>query len=64
MNGLAAELSASAAKVVYQPEDQAEGDTEENAGGERKIEGTVIAAMDDVSGQAAKTEGKLGAEVE
>ena len=55
-------VMASAPKVVYQPEDQAEGHTEENARGERKIECAVIAAVDDVSGHAAKTEGKLGAE--
>ena len=53
-----------ATKVIDDPEDQAEGDTEEDAGSKREIEGAVIAAMDYVSGKAAEAEGKLAAEVE
>jgi len=57
-------MTASAAEMIDEPEDQAEGDAQDDACGEWKIEGAVIAAMDDVSGQAAEAEGKLGAEVE
>ncbi len=46
-----------------EPEKQAQADTEEKTGDDRKVEGGVLAAMHDVAGEAAEAEGELGAEV-
>jgi hypothetical protein len=54
----------SAAEVGKEPEKQAHADTEEQAGDDGKVKGSVFAAMHDVSGKAAEAEGELGAEVE
>jgi hypothetical protein len=54
----------SSAEVGEEPEKQAQADTEEKAGDDRKVKGGVFATMHDISGEAAETEGELGAEVE
>jgi hypothetical protein len=50
--------------VGEEPEEQAQTDTEEQAGDDREIEGGVLAAVDDVAGETAETKGKFTAEVE
>jgi hypothetical protein len=54
----------SSAEVGKEPQKQAQADTEEKAGDDRKVKGGVFATMHDVSGEAAETEGELGAEAE
>jgi len=54
----------STAKLIDQPENQANDHADDQTGDEREIECAVLAAMNDVSGQAAKTERKLWAQIE
>ena len=54
----------SAAKLIDQPENQANGHADDQTGDEREIECAMLAAMNDVSGQAAKAERKLWAQIE
>src|SRR5882672_12424654 len=46
------------------PEEEREAEAEDKAGDDREVEGGVFAAMDDVAGEAAQTEGEVPAEVE
>ena len=50
--------------MVDEPDDQAEKDAENEASNNRKIEGGVFTAMDDVSGQTAEAEGEFAAKIE
>jgi hypothetical protein len=50
--------------VGEEPEDEREGGAEQEAGDDREIEGGVFAAMNDVAGKAAESEGELSTEVE
>jgi hypothetical protein len=45
--------------MVEEPEDQADGGADHQARDERKVECAVLAAVKDVSGQAAEAKGKL-----
>src|SRR5262249_24364328 len=55
----------SAAKLVDDPEYEADQDADDQAGHQRKVERGVPSAMDDdVPGQAAEAEGKLAAEIQ
>src|SRR5215471_21693560 len=54
----------SAAKLVDDPEYEADQDADDQAGHQREVERGVPAAMDDVPGQAAEAEGKLAAEIQ
>jgi len=54
----------SAAKLIDQPENQANDHADDQTGDEREIECAMLAAMNDVSGQAAKAERKLWAQIE
>ena len=54
----------SAAKVIDEPENQADGHADEQAGDDREIKRAVLAAVDDISWQTAETEGQFWAEVE
>jgi len=53
-----------ATEVGEEPEKQAQADTEEQAGDDRKVKCGVLAAVDNVAGQAAEAEGELGTEIE
>ena len=53
-----------AAKVIDEPENQADRDADDQAGDKRKIKCAVLAAMDDVAGQPAETQREFWAEVE
>jgi hypothetical protein len=53
----------SASKVGNEPEEEREGEAEDKAGDDRKIEGGVFATVDDVAGEAAETQGEFSAEV-
>src|SRR2546421_1240614 len=46
------------------PEEERKAEAEDKAGDDREVEGGVFAAMDDVAGEAAQTEGEFAAEVE
>jgi hypothetical protein len=54
----------SAAKLIDQPENQANDHADDQTGDERKIKCAMLAAMNDVSGQAAKAERKLWTQIE
>jgi len=54
----------SAAKLIDQPENQANDHADDQTGDEREIKCAMLAAMNDVSGQAAKAERKLWAQIE
>jgi hypothetical protein len=54
----------SAAKLIDQPENQANEHADDQTGDERKIKCAMLAAMNDVSGQAAKAERKLWTQIE
>ena len=54
----------SATKLIDQPENQANDHADDQTGDEREIKCAMLAAMNDVSGQAAKTERKLWAQIE
>jgi hypothetical protein len=56
--------SASAADMGKEPEEEREDGAEDEAGDDGEIKRGVLAVMDDVAGQAAKTEGESAAEVE
>lgn len=45
-----------------EPKEKREADADEETGDDGKVEGGVVATMNDVSGEAAKTEGEPGAE--
>lgn len=47
-----------------EPEEQGEAEAEGEAGDDGKVEGGVFAAVDDVSGETAETEGEFSAKVE
>jgi|HubBroStandDraft_1064217.scaffolds.fasta_scaffold698493_2 hypothetical protein len=47
-----------------EPEEKRKSETEDEAGNDREVKGGVLAAMDDVAGQAAEAEGKSAAEIE
>lgn len=53
-----------AAKVIDEPENQADGQADEQAGGDREIKRAVFAAVNDISWQTAETEGQFTAEIE
>ena len=52
-----------AAKVGEKPEKQGQSKTEKEAGHDWEIEGSVFAAMDDIAGESAETEGEFSAEI-
>ena len=54
----------SAAKLIDQPENQANDHADDQTGDEREIKCAMLAAMNDVSGQAAKAERKLWTQIE
>jgi hypothetical protein len=54
----------SATKLIDQPENQANDHADDQTGDERKIKCAMLAAMNDVSGQAAKAERKLWTQIE
>ena len=47
-----------------EPQEQRESGAEDKTGDDRKIEGGVFAAVDDVAGEAAEAQGELAAKVE
>jgi hypothetical protein len=49
--------------VIDEPEEQAQGDAEDEARNDRKVDPGVFAAMDDVAGKAAEAKRKFAAEV-
>ncbi len=53
-----------AAEIGDEPQDYGEDDADHEAGDDGEVEGGVFAAVDDVAGQAAETEGETCAEVE
>ena len=53
----------SAAEVGEEPEEEREGGAEKEAGDDREVESGVIAAMDDVAGEAAEADGEFAAEI-
>src|SRR5207249_7552632 len=54
----------SAAKLIEQPENQANDHADDQTGDQREIKCAMRAAMNDVSGQAAKAERKLWTQIE
>jgi hypothetical protein len=50
--------------VREEPEQDGEGDADDQAGDNRKVEGGVLAAMNDIAGQAAKAERQARSEVQ
>lgn len=52
------------AEVRKEPQNDGEGDAQDEAGDDRKVERRAFAVMNDVSGQAAEAEGEFGAEGE
>jgi len=54
----------SAAKLIDQPENQANDHADDQTGNEREIKCAMLSAMNDVSGQAAKAERKFWAQIE
>jgi hypothetical protein len=53
----------SAAEVRNEPEQERQRSAEKEAGNDRKIEGVVFAAMDDVAGKSSQAEGEFAAKV-
>ena len=62
--GIPNDLEGLATEIVDEPDDQAGHNADNDAGGQRKVESAVLAAMDDITGQASDAEGKFWAEVE
>jgi hypothetical protein len=50
--------------MVDEPEKEAQRNADDETGDDGKVEGGVVAAMDDVARKAAKTEGEFAAEKE
>jgi hypothetical protein len=53
-----------AAEVRDEPENEGKSGAQNETGDDGKVEGAVLAAMDDVAGEFAKAEGEFSAEVE
>ena len=53
----------STAEVREEPEEEREREAQNEAGDDREIESGVLATIDKVTGEAAKTEGEFAAEV-
>ena len=53
-----------ATEVGEEPEEKRKCPAEDKASNDREIESGVFAAMDDVAGEFAETEGKFAAEIE
>ncbi len=54
----------SAAKLVDDPDEQAEDETDDHAGYDWEVKRAALAAVDDVAGKAPKAEREFAAEVE
>jgi hypothetical protein len=54
----------SAAELVDDPQDQTDQHADDQAGDQREIESPVLAALDDVPGQAAEAKGEFASEVQ
>jgi len=50
--------------VGQEPQKEGKSGTENEAGDDGEVEGSVLAAMDNVAGEFAEAEGELGADVE
>jgi len=50
--------------VGEEPEEERQGEAENEAGDDRKIEGGVFATVDDVAGKSAKTKREFAREIE
>jgi len=53
-----------AAELIDDPDEDAEDDADDDAADDREVERSVLAAMDDVSGEAAEAKRKFPPEVE
>jgi hypothetical protein len=53
-----------AAEVGEEPEEEGEAEAQEEAGDDGEVDGGVLAAIDDIAGEAAQAEGEFAGEVE